>query len=65
MSAFGQKQTFRRQAPMSALAPKADNDRAHPEVRFVLKADNVRCSKIALLITSSAATSKVCGTVRF
>jgi hypothetical protein len=40
MSALGQKQT-----PMSALPPKADIAGRDEDVRFVPKADILRCSK--------------------
>ena len=39
MSALGQKQTFTRLQPMSALPPKADMDQHRGDVRFVPKAD--------------------------
>jgi hypothetical protein len=39
MSALGQKQTFPRVRPMSALHPKADIDRRDDDVRFVPKSD--------------------------
>jgi hypothetical protein len=39
MSALGQKQTFKRLQPMSALLPKADITAAQTNVRFVPKAD--------------------------
>jgi hypothetical protein len=39
MSASGQKRTFRRVQPMSALPPKADISRRELDVRFVPKAD--------------------------
>jgi hypothetical protein len=49
---------------MSALPPKADIDRACRDVRFVPKADILRCGKDPpYSIASSAATSRLCGTV--
>ena len=45
MSALGQKQTFQRTLPMSALPPKADIGTQPRDVRFVPKADQVQCSK--------------------
>jgi len=39
MSALGQKRTFTRLQPMSALPPKADLDQHGRDVRFVPKAD--------------------------
>jgi hypothetical protein len=45
MSALGQKQTFNDACPMSALPPKADIDQHGRNVRFVPKADILRCSK--------------------
>jgi hypothetical protein len=39
MSALGQKRTFRKLHPMSALPPKADIDGHSPNVRFVPKAN--------------------------
>ena len=39
MSALGQERTFLIIGRMSALPPKADIDRARPDVRFVPKAD--------------------------
>jgi len=40
MSAMGHEQTFRGQAPMSALSLKADIDRSPSEVRSVPKVDS-------------------------
>jgi hypothetical protein len=45
MSALGQKQTWRGVRPMSALPPKADIGTQSWNVRFVPKADILRCSK--------------------
>ena len=45
MSALGQKQTSRHLQPMSALPLKADIGTQQRDVRFVPKADQVRCSK--------------------
>jgi hypothetical protein len=42
MSALGQKQTLAHIGLMSALPPKADIDRARPDVRFGSKADIAR-----------------------
>ena len=50
--------------PMSALPPKADIRHRDWHVRFVPKADILRCSKERRYsITSSAVTSSVVGTV--
>jgi hypothetical protein len=46
MSEVGQKQTSAHVRIMSALPPKADIDRACGNVRFVPKADIMRCSKM-------------------
>ena len=43
MSALDQKQTFRNGRPMSALPPKADIAEGDRHVRFVPKADILRC----------------------
>jgi hypothetical protein len=48
MSALGQKQTFPRVRPMSALHPKADIDRRDDDVRFVPKADSCTAAKSVL-----------------
>src|SRR5262249_4207482 len=45
MSALGQKQTSGHLRSMSALPPKADIGTQSRDVRFVPKADQVRCSK--------------------
>ena len=45
MSALGQKRTLRRVCVMSALPPKADIGTQSQNVRFVPKADILRCSK--------------------
>ena len=42
---MGQKQTFTRLQPMSALPAKADMDQHGRDVRFVPKAAVSRCSK--------------------
>ena len=44
MSALGQKQTLQSVRPMSALPPKADIETQSRDVRFVPKADILRCS---------------------
>jgi len=44
MSALGHKRTFGEVETMSALLPKADIARHCWDVRFVPKADKVRCS---------------------
>jgi hypothetical protein len=46
MSALGQKQTFTYVRPMSALSPKADIAERDWDVRYVPKADIVRCGEI-------------------
>ena len=48
MSALGQKRTFHQFRPMSALPPKADIPVRNYNVRFVPKADILRCGKNAL-----------------
>jgi len=59
MSALGQKQTLRLASPMSALPPKADIVHGSGDVRFVPKADILRCGiQGRYSITSSAATSR-------
>ena len=45
MSALGQKQTSQHVSAMSALPPKADIGQLGRDVRFVPKADMVRCAK--------------------
>src|SRR5215831_14127428 len=47
-SASGQKRTFEHVRAMSALPPIADIGTQSRDVRFVPKADKVRCSKKAL-----------------
>ena len=65
MSALGQKQTFERLRLMSALPPKADIAERDWHVRYVAKADIVRCGEIRRYsITSSAVESSFVGTVR-
>src|SRR5262252_6762094 len=46
-----------------AEPPKADMDQHRCDVRFVPKADILRCGRDCYSITSSAATSIDCGTV--
>ena len=43
MSQVGQKQTSRHLQPMSALPPKADIGEVSSDVRYVPKADILRC----------------------
>ena len=65
MSALGHKRTLKRLQPMSALPPKADIGTQPRDVRFVPKADILRCSKEQpYSITSSARASRVGGSVR-
>jgi len=65
MSALGQKRTLGNVAPMSALPPKAGIGIRSRHVRFVPKADILRCSKERRYsITSSAVASSVCGNVK-
>jgi hypothetical protein len=45
MSALGQKQTLSDISAMSALPPKADIAERDRDVRFVPKADILRCGK--------------------
>jgi hypothetical protein len=45
MSALGQKRTLKRVRPMSALPPKADIAERRRHVRFVPKADVLRCGR--------------------
>jgi hypothetical protein len=45
MSALGQKQTFRLVRAMSAIHPKADMEEYSSNVRFVPKADILRCGR--------------------
>jgi hypothetical protein len=47
MSALGQKQTLKIRV-MSALPPKADIETQARDVRFVPKADILRCEKMSL-----------------
>ena len=61
MSASGHKRTWRLQFAMSALHSIADIAERDRDVRFVPKADILRCSKRRRYsITSSAATSRAC-----
>ena len=58
MSAMGHKRTFSKVCAMSALPPEADIDRHDWNVRFVPKADIVRCGeRRRYSITSSARPS--------
>jgi len=58
MSALGQKQTLSDISAMSALHPKADIAESDWHVRFVPKADIVRCGETRRYsITSSAVAS--------
>jgi hypothetical protein len=45
MSVLGQMRTFQQVRVMSALPPKADIDLVDGDVRYVPKADILRCSK--------------------
>jgi len=64
MSALGQKRTSGSVEAMSALPPKADIGTHSRNVRFVPKADIVRCGEIGRYsITSSARTSNDGGMV--
>src|SRR5215469_6452445 len=64
MFALGHKQTLEHVRVMSALPPKADIAERECHVRFVPKADILRCGRDwRYSITSSAATSIDCGTV--
>jgi hypothetical protein len=49
MSALGHKRTFRSFRPMSALPPKADIGTQSVNVRFVPKADILRCDKSVVI----------------
>ena len=49
MSALGQKQTLQQVPPMSALPPKADIETRSRDVRFVPKADILRCDVIDII----------------
>src|SRR5262245_20607886 len=63
MSALGQKQTSVDAKAMSALPTKADVGQRNCDVRFVPKADILRCGKeCRYSITSSARASRVGGT---
>jgi hypothetical protein len=65
MSALGQKRTLRCVVTMSALPPKADINWVHHHVRFVPKADMVRCGeRHRYSITSSAVASSSGGMLR-
>jgi len=65
MSALGQKQTFNDGCAMSALPPKADIGTQSWNVRFVPKADILRCGKEhRYSITSSARASSAGGISR-
>ena len=55
MSALGQKRTFRLVPPMSALPPKADIGTQSRDLRFVPKADILRCSEERRYSTTSSA----------
>jgi hypothetical protein len=64
MSALGQKQTWASEIAMSALPPKADIVHGGGNVRFVPKADILRCGKrCRYSITSSARPSSASGMV--
>jgi hypothetical protein len=45
MSALGQKQTLKHVQSMSALPPKADIRQGNRDIRFVPKADILRCGR--------------------
>jgi hypothetical protein len=65
MCSLGQKRTFSEGCAMSALPPKADIGTQPRHVRFVPKADILRCSKeCRYSITSSAWARRVAGTLR-
>src|SRR6516165_12253230 len=64
MSALGQKRTLGDFRLMSALPPKADMDQSGCDVRFVPKADILRCEKCRYSITSSARARNVVGRLR-
>src|SRR5215472_5879242 len=65
MSALGQKQTLKLVRAMSALPSEADMVQLNRDVRFVPKADILRCSRDwRYSITSSAVASSVCGNIR-
>ena len=49
MSALGQQQTSKRVQSMSALPPKADIGTQSWNVRFVPKADFLRCGKSVVI----------------
>ena len=64
MSALGQKQTLEHLRAMSALPPKADIGTQPRDVRFVPKADILRCGRNwRYSITSSARPSNESGNV--
>jgi hypothetical protein len=65
MSALGHERTFRDFRMTSALPPKADIAEHDEDVRFVPKADIVRCGeRRRYSMTSSATASSADGTVR-
>src|SRR5262250_3194513 len=65
MSALGQKRTFSSGRAMSRLPPKADIVDHDWDVRFVPKADILRCGRdLRYSVTSSAMASSVCGILR-
>src|SRR5215469_3636579 len=65
MSALGQKRTLERVRSMSALPPIADIETPSCDVRFVPKADILRCGKERRYsITSSASVSRLGGILR-
>src|SRR5215469_9721894 len=65
MSALGQKRTLGHVRAMSALPPKADIGTQPRDVRFVPKADILRCGKEGRYsITSSASASSLSGIVK-
>jgi hypothetical protein len=65
MSQMGQKQTLKRVRPMSALPPIADIAERDLDVRFVPKADVLRCGEERRYsITSSAVASSLSGTAK-
>src|SRR5262249_6701606 len=60
MSALGQKRTFRNVQRMSALPPKADMGQHSRDVRFVPKADILRCARGWCRLINSLARGKYC-----
>jgi hypothetical protein len=65
MSALGQKETLAHVHTMSAIPPKADIRYRDQHVRFVPKADILRCSEERRYsITSAAVASRAYGHVR-